>query len=260
MPYAAQLRDAVGGLNEPYGAERSIKLKAGALLQERFLLSLHKSAFGEDAASGVHRFIAPFRMPERYRQAVMGSLPDVEIIHVGCESDGSSELLKLYLEFPFDADTCDSVVVHRAYKWDAINPENRALTEYRYQPGIGRAGIVKRVGELFASNDRAPSVFVRQMIEKSERDIPADELLMLEVTEEGNPRSSFDLKFYDAEWTLISLETELAALFSHFQLPQALHQRLMQQCGDRILGHLSGGIGRDGAEFITLYFGVEEHG
>jgi hypothetical protein len=34
---------------------------------------------------------------------------------------------------------------------------------------------------------------------------------------------------------------------------------LLERSGALALGHMAGGHGRDGAEFVTVYYGVEAH-
>jgi len=266
MSYASLLQEAVANLNEPYGAEYSFKLKKGALLQNRFLLTLHISAFGRHPQKALQRFVTPFNMPDAFLAAWAEPLSRANIVHFGYERDGQSELLKLYFEFAADAVAAadsgtaadEAILVHVAYKWDPHNPAKRAVANYHFQPGLDRTKIAERVATLFEHREQAPLQFTRQLIAKSANSIPEDEMLMLEVSEEGNSRHSFDLKLYDAEWTLASIAPELMKLFDYFQVSRELLGSLIEEHSRKILGHLSGGIGRDNREFITLYFGVEE--
>ena len=266
MLYATLLRKAVANLGLPYGAEHSFKLIKGALLQNRFLLTLHISAFGSDPQEAIRCFIKPFNMPESFLATLATPLSYANIIHLGYEQNGQNEQLKLYLEFAADTITAveigtvadEAMLVHVAYKWDPHNPSRRTTAYYHYQPGLGRAKVAERVAGLFAERQQMPSRFTQQLIAKTAHSVPEDGLLLLEVSEEGNPRRSFDLKLYDAEWPLALIEPELMLLFDYFQLPREQLALLMKEHSNKVLGHLSGGIGRDDREFITLYFGVEE--
>jgi len=266
MLYATLLRKAVANLDVPYGAERSFKLTKGALLQNRFLLTLHISVFGNNPQKGIRHFIKPFNMPDPFLAMLVSPLSHADIIHLGYEQNGQNEQIKLYFEFVADAITAvnrgtaadEPVLVHAAYKWDPHNPSRRAVAYYHYQPGLGRRKVAERVAGLFAHRQQMPSLFTQQLIVRTANRIPEDELLMLEVSEEGNPRRSFDLKLYDAELSLVSIESELMLLFDYFQLSHELLDSLMKEHSNKVLGHLSGGMGRDDREFITLYFGVEE--
>ena len=81
---------------------------------------------------------------------------------------------------------------------------------------------------------------------------------MLEVEEAGSVRQSFDLNLYDLEQTV----TQWADLIRQtWQLQQPDNQPVetfLQTHGDKVLGHVSAGTGRDGQVFFTLYFGVTE--
>jgi hypothetical protein len=85
------------------------------------------------------------------------------------------------------------------------------------------------------------------------------ELLLMEVEEPGNPRRSCDLNLYDAGLRMKEIADLVDATLRDFAVPLGRAQALLGRIGDRALGHISAGLGRDGKEFVTFYFGVESH-
>ena len=84
-----------------------------------------------------------------------------------------------------------------------------------------------------------------------------DDLMLLEVREEGTVRHSFDLNLYPAELTVRSIAPVIEQLREDLGLPAGQLAAVFDTAHDLALGHISGGSGRDGAPFVTIYFGVE---
>jgi hypothetical protein len=85
------------------------------------------------------------------------------------------------------------------------------------------------------------------------------ELLLMEVEEPPNPRRSCDLNVYDAGLRMHEIADLIDATLHDFAVSQARGRTVFDRAGERALGHISAGIGRDGQEFVTIYFGVEAH-
>jgi hypothetical protein len=83
--------------------------------------------------------------------------------------------------------------------------------------------------------------------------------LLMEVDEPGNPRRSCDLNVYDAELRMRDISDLLETALTDFAVPKPQARLVFDRAADRALGHLSAGVGRDGQEFVTIYFGVESH-
>jgi hypothetical protein len=43
----------------------------------------------------------------------------------------------------------------------------------------------------------------------------------------------------------------------HYSIPSGEFDHLFEQVGDKIFGHLSGGIDREGKDFLTTYYEIE---
>ncbi len=90
--------------------------------------------------------------------------------------------------------------------------------------------------------------------------IEVDKLFLMRVEEPGNARRSCDLNLYQADLCLRDMADLLTVLGDEFAIPRHQIKALLDRCGALALGHIAGGRGRDGAEFVTIYYGVEAHG
>jgi hypothetical protein len=87
----------------------------------------------------------------------------------------------------------------------------------------------------------------------------AGEVLLMEVEEPGNPRRSCDLNVYDAAMRIGQIVDLIEGVMTGLSVPQAERRDVFDRAADKALGHVSAGVGRDGREFVTIYFGVEAH-
>jgi hypothetical protein len=93
------------------------------------------------------------------------------------------------------------------------------------------------------------------ILELAAQRIGEDSFVYVEAAEEGNPRRSFDLNLYKARLQVRDLEAPLAALARQYQVHAPALRRLLGL--ERPFGHLSGGRGRDGRDFVTVYYEIE---
>jgi len=50
----------------------------------------------------------------------------------------------------------------------------------------------------------------------------------------------------------------LQKIYQHYSIPAGEFHALYNLFRTKTVGHLSGGIGRDGKDFVTLYYGLED--
>ena len=84
----------------------------------------------------------------------------------------------------------------------------------------------------------------------------AERLQYLEVEELENGRRSFDLNVYNAGLTVKDAQPLLQRMRAHFNLRPGQFQALYDQIRGLSLGHLAGGVHRDGRDFFNVYYGV----
>ncbi len=78
-------------------------------------------------------------------------------------------------------------------------------------------------------------------------------MLYLEVSEHGNPRSSFDIKLYKSGMLVADAAAQLLQAGAFFDVPPQLVDEQLQLLGPCPLGHLSSGLDRHGQPFLSVY-------
>jgi tryptophan halogenase len=263
---ASDLIDLVRALKAPYGLERSLKIVPGALMEDRFLISLHRSALGEVPSDKLLEMGRALGLPQDFASALAAAQGEADVVHFGYEGGREHATYKIYLEYASRVrraqaqDAGAPVLVHLAYKWLPQLPGQRAVTRYTWLPCRDRDGIAERLRLLVpaAEAPRALRCGLDLLSRCAERADPRD-LLLMEVEEPGNPRRSYDINVYQAELHLRDIADLVSAVATDFAVAPLQVRALLDRCGALALGHLSGGRGRDGDEFVTIYYGVEAH-
>ncbi len=258
---ASVFKAAYAATGVPYGYETSCKLVPGKALNDRFLISTHKDAFASGGLKTLLSEGAQQAVPAEVWQWLEDGLPQADLVHFGFEP-AANAVLKLYLERASDFytglkyDPQGRIHVYDALKWGAeLRPVN---SRYMCRPEQSEAALRQTVTDCFPADSSEACQLAMAYLEGALQVLPAKQLLMLEVEEAGSVRQSFDLNLYDLEQTV----AQWADLIRQtWQLQQPDNQQVeifLQTHGDKILGHVSAGTGRDGQVFFTLYFGVTE--
>lgn len=265
MPAEKPIR-LVEELHEPFGMERSVKLAPNAIDDKRYLLSVGRASFGPDPIRRLSRMLDQLGLPGHFAERLPGSLQGADVIHFGYESPDGCDVYKVYFEYAsavrkaMAARTSGEVLVHVAYKWTPSQPGRHAVTRYSWVPCRDTLELRAKIEDLVSATE-AP-VGQRCVFDVLSRIRPfADrgELLLMKVEEPGNSRRSCDLNVYDAGLQVHQVVDVFGEVAKEFSIPADVVQPIFDRAGDRALGHLSAGAGRDGREFVTVYFGVEAH-
>lgn len=266
MTERPDLIERVADLGSPYGLERSVKMIAGALLADRYLLSLHRSALGMDPLRRLLSIVEPFAMPRDEEREVAAALETADVVHFGYERDETSEILKVYFEYAertraaLEGRARPPVRVHIALKWDWRRPKRRTWTHYTWSGCRTRGEIEARLIELSPSTGSPAFAHSMALLARAASLAATEEMLMMEVDEPGNPRRSWDINLYNSELTVGDVADLLEVAGGDFGLSLEQTRGVFAPQGAAALGHVSGGASRSGAEFLTIYYGVEAHG
>lgn len=258
---AALLFRLVDDLGVPYRHERSFRLAHERLQANRVLVSLDRARLGADAAERIEPICAELGMPRAVRGRVRQLVAEARCVHFGFEADGARSLYKVYFERrDADAEAArrSPVLLHLAFKWDAEQPERCVTTRYHWHPRLAAPELRARITAIYG--DGSPLEAALAILELAAARVEATRLQFLEVHEDGNERRSFDLNLYDARLALRDVQAPLARLREHFAVRAGQFQALYDQIRARPLGHLAGGVHRDGEPFATVYYGVEQRG
>src|SRR5438067_2957210 len=258
---AGLLLRLVGELGVPFQHERSFRMIDGALLSNRFLLSVDRRTLGEEARSRVLDIGRRLAMPEALRQAAAARFDMASTVHFGFEGDAGRVVVKLYLERVVPPEEARSgrerrepALLHLAFKWE---PDSGAhvVSEYLWHPALTAPEIAQRLEE-HVYRGGASCVIAKAMLELAAARVPAGELQYLEVQEPGNGRRSFDLNLYNARLLVKDAQSELYRMRERFAVRPGQFQALYDQIKGKVLGHLAGGVHRDGRDFFNIYYGV----
>ena len=263
---AGLLFQLVERLNVGAGFERSVKLSEGLLLGNRFLLGLSKRTIGPGADEGILDICTRLRMPRDLLDAFGARLADANYVHFGFEESERASLYKVYLEFWGKIEESlrnrpenrGPFLMHLGFKWDATDATRRVTTRYTWHPWLAVEEVLERASGLLDPARHRPTMeIVNGILRLASGRIPHQDILYLEVTEEGNPRRSFDINMYRANLRLAELYPLLLQMGRQYSIPFRQLQAFYEPIRDKTFGHISGGIGRDGKDFLTVYYGVE---
>lgn len=265
---ARLLLDLVKKLETVYGLERSFKVLDKRLLGNRFLVTMTKDAIRNQTHQKLLDICSQINMPMDFQEVYRENLSFAEYVHFGYEENEKSSIYKAYLEFPpnWEAEflnkpaDADSFALYLGFKWDTSINTKRALTRYTCYPRIPLETILERLSKLYEGSHQRDSLEITKGILETALDrIGYGKILYLEVSEDDNPRRSFDINMYLAKLRLEELHPLLLRMCRRFSIPEERFRALFVPVRSKRFGHLSGGIDREGKEFLTIYYGVEEY-
>jgi hypothetical protein len=253
-------------LNLKYGLERSFKIDHKKINENRFLLGFERDRIQSESFEKIIDICRQLDMPASLLKVLEQKLTDANYIHFGYEASGKSCIYKVYLEFweKIKAEMQkkggnDKAVLHLGFKWDSSDNKTHALTRYTWHPWISVEDILMRTKQILEPDEhQATFNAVANMVKLAATKIPHHEFLYLDVTEEGNPRRSFDINMYRANLQMRQLKPLLEDIFYHYGIPENEFFQLFEKVKNKMFGHISGGIDRNGKDFLSIYYGVTE--
>jgi tryptophan halogenase len=264
---AERLLTLLRALGAPYAYERSFRLAPGSLQANRFLASLNLADLGD---AGFERALAVAQAmgmsaaaQQAARAAAQAESDALHCLHFGFEAGEGGILCKLYLERQVSAAEIAAAraagraaLLHLAFKWN-VDSGAHVVTRYDWYPGLGADGIATRLRALYGQTAHAESLQIAlEALQMAADRVEADTLQYLEVREPENGRSSFDLNLYDAGLQVRDLLPLLLRMRDLQGVRPGQFQALVDQIRNRALGHLAGGVHRDGRDFFNVYYGV----
>jgi tryptophan halogenase len=261
---AALLLDLVKGLGVDFDVERSCKIMEGAVLPNRVLLGFPKAALPPQGHVRLPILCKRLGMPAEYADAFQRDFATADIIHFGFEEGPAGSVYKAYAEFA--APTAEALagapegagshLLYLGYKWNPADSSQRAISRYTSHPLLTAEAIDARMARLLGEVQPGGALEIcRTMLDVALSRADPRQLLFVEVTEDGNPRASFDLNLYPADLRLAELYPVLLAICRRYALPLDVLLRFYGGVKDQIFGHVSAGIDREGRDFLTVYFG-----
>ena len=258
----AQLIRAVGDLGVPHQYERSFRVSQEGLQANRYLLSLNPGDLGDGARERILAICERFGMPAALRAMAGERFASANCVHFGFEGDGGV-VCKLYLERKVPAEEAGQarrrgqpVLLHLAFKWNLARNEH-VISEYLWHPELSAQEIEARLaGQIYRGSGEASLAIASAVLALAASKVDAKRLQYLEVQEPGTGRRSFDLNLYNAKLQVKDIQPALYRMRDQFGLRPGQFQALVDQIRAKALGHLAGGLHRDGRDFFNLYYGV----
>lgn len=241
-----------------YGREDSFKLCHRRMIAGRVLIGIDAADLGVAAALDLATGIG---MPEACLRVLFPHISEANAVFLGFEDLGASCVCKVYLEF-WDQVRRETrrtgshapQLLHLGVKWDSARPDRHAVARYQCHPLLNLRAILRRMVACYGP-DNAPALceLAQAIVREAAQRQPGASMLYLEVSEQGNPRASFDINLYKSGMRVMDAAPQLRQAGAHFQLPAGLVEEQLQLLGSCPLGHLSSGMDRHGKPFLTVY-------
>jgi len=263
---SSALFQLIKSLDVEVGYENSFKILEKTLLTNRFLLGFSKKSIKRKAREKILDICLRMGMPETFRADFSEKLSEANYIHFGFEEDETTSVYKVYLEFyeriekeiRNQPSKSDPFLLHLGFKWDVSDNSRRVLTRYNWYPFLTVENMRQRTANILNPQKYGyPLEIVNGILDMASRKIPHQDILYLEVTEEENPRRSFDINMYRANLQLREMYPLLSKMCEHYSIPLEQFRNLYERVDTKTFGHVSGGISRRGVDFLTIYYGVQ---
>ena len=258
---AAWLMKAVRDMAPASYLERSFRIAPQSLQANRFLLSIGSRELPPDAMARAWAICQHMGAPVALKARLDDEFARADHLHFGFEGEPGKVICKLYLERTVTGleaarsrETGEPALQYVAFKWN-VERDEYFVSHYRWHAGLSPDAIEQRLAGMCAAAPPEMLDIARTVVKTAAARLPPERLLYLEVTEEGQPRHSFDLNVYDARLQVRDLQSALFAMRDHFDVRPGRFQVLYDQIKTQRMGHLAGGIHRDGQNFFNLYFG-----
>src|SRR5688572_1965390 len=215
MTAEARLYAVVRDFAVKHGFERSIKLRDRSVLVNRFLLTIAAETIGADHVARVLDACASLNMSADFLAAVSRHLPAANLIHFGFEEESAGRAYyKVYLERQEEfahtmasaSGAIEPFLLHHAFKWNPADNREQVVARYVCHPRLRRDAVLTRIADVYAGqSERTPWHLLCQLLTAAGRRVPDEEILYLDVTEDGTGRRSFDVNVYRAGFTVAAL-------------------------------------------------------
>ncbi len=265
--FAQHLFKQIQQLDVAFHFERSFKMSAQKLLWDRFLIFVNKTDLGQKSHRHILNVCDRLGMPEEFRTLFEEKLPHANPIDFGFEGSENRCVYKVYLDFlpqrkrkegKGRTEKLKPLLMFLGFKWNAQDNTQNALTEYTWHPSRSYEDIRKWLSDIFEKAKSSKGLeLVTELLGLIADKTPHDRIYYLDVSEEHSPRRSFDLNAYSADIQLEALYPLLKKLCRHYSIPADQFFSLYSQVKHKRFGHVSGGIDRDGNDFLTIYFGLQ---
>lgn len=257
-----QLFREIGALDTRISLERSLKLIPQHLCADRLLFAVDR----RDAVDQkIVRVCENIKMPGNLLASLQFALAEANHVYFGVEQTHGELILKAYLERRDKIETelrragngAGPFQLFTGWKWNMARPAQQAVTHYWWYPHIDVDAMLQRICDTLGKGLGHGSIeLVENLVRQTAAKASNRALQYLEVVEDDNPRTSFDLNLYKCGYRLTDLSALIATAMAHYDIPRHRYQRLYQSISAERVGHIAAGIDRHNRDFMTLYYGA----
>ena len=262
--WETDLLGIVAGVGPIHGVERSFKLLDRTLVTDRLLISV-SGAMAPTEESTFEQFAESLGLPEQSRESVRGEIASADWMHLGFERHLGTSVFKLYaerqaafteaIEQPCRV-TKTPVLVHQAFSWELAAPGPVRRSRYLAWPDTSPSRVSDAVSRRFFPIGSATGAALLRIYKRARRAAGHD-LFVLEVEEPGTPRRSIDVNLYPSGLQLDEIADLVGPLFESVGVASPVSASTATSASTSAqVGHVAGGISRNGHEFLTIYYRV----
>jgi tryptophan halogenase len=240
------------------GIEQSVRLSPKILETRRCLISFSMAEAGHEAATYVQQICRAMNAPDTFLQSIARFINAAAFVHFGFEYSGTTRIGKCYLELPPPVPSQprqSGRLQFLGFKWSLQNSSIAVVSRYKSSL-VQDWSEIKSV--LLAATDHKLRPILDSLLQQLQPSSQkaAEIYPLLEITEEGSERRSWDLNVYDGQWSLGQIQSSLLAAVEALQIPQQDFFPWILPITTSALGHIATGIGRNGEPFLTVYYGA----
>ena len=239
------------------GVEQSVRLSPKILETRRCLLSFFLAEAGP-AAADVPQICRAMNAPDTFLQSISRFINAAAFVHFGFEYSGTTPIGKCYLELPPPAPSesrQSGRLQFLGFKWSLLDSSIAVVSRYKSSTVQDWSRIKSLLVEATDHKlGRILDAMLQQLQPSSQQ--AAEIYPLLEISEEGSDRRSWDLNVYDDQWSLGQVQSCLSAAVDALQIPQQHFLSWILPMTSSALGHIAAGIGRNGEPFLTVYYGA----
>lgn len=250
-------------LNVMYDFERSFKMSQQKMGWHRFLMVVDKNDVKGNPHQRILSICERMNMPEDFLEMFKENLSQANPVDFGFEADEEGCIYKAYLDFlpqlrkggHINLNQTMPHLMFLGFKWDVLDPTKKALTKYTWYPSLSFEEIQTRLSDIYKG--RKSIELAEEILGIIASKTTHDKVYYLDVSEGHSPRRSFDINAYSANLQLKELYPLMIKIWQYFSIPAQEFSELYRQMETKMFGHFSGGMDREGNDFLTVYFGLE---
>lgn len=241
-----QLRNTLLQRGIPFIFEWSAQMSRGRISDNRGLFSFPITAMGDDACSHTIELCRQWDASQSVLHTIAEYFPQASHVHFGLEFEETYRTAKCYLEF-------ESLTRFLGFKWSSDPAKSTVVSRYQHLQLAGWPTVQAHACQAIQEPHRKPLQSLLRKIQAAAESIGSQTMSLLEVSDEGSERLSYDLNCYDFEITLSSIRDECESLLTCFDVPERDAHRWLESSSDHTLGHLAFGKNRHQQDFVTIY-------